>query len=913
MTRSILSNHARLRAMLAAPLLTLAAGHAAMAEKTAFDIETSTASAALVEFGRQSATELLFAYDVVKGHRANAVVGEYEPVDALRLVLKGTGLDVREKAGGMLVVSQETQDRAGAQSRAQPGSGEGFSDISATALSDNPGGTPGNRLLLAQASSPSPSSSASSSQGATAANPESSKLEEIVVTGTAGGAGVSKLDASFAISTVNAEEITRFSPSSTADLLKTIPGVWSESSGGVSGANILLRGLPGTSDAPWVTVQVDGAPIYPPSTLSFLENSTLFRVDETIARLEGLRGGPSPIFSNGQPGLTTNFILKEGGEETKGVIKYSTSDYDLSRVDAVVSGKISDGFYYMMGGYLSSSPGVRDAGFNAEEGNQFTINLTREFDNGKIKVFHRRTDDHGTWYLPQDLLNPALDAGYTQIGPLTRQQVVEFSQPTLAGGSVQRRETFDLGKGRGWDGSVTGASASFDVGDSGITVTDRMSLTQGDANTYGLVPAGNGVRLNTLRNAGGVLLTSGGTGATTGRAIPGTALVQIFGPWIVEKEIDAFTNDLSLAKAWGDTAKVTVGYYSSSFSVDEFWTLGNGKWFEQRQGGEMIAEVGCNGVPQAQTDACPGSFNFDVDAKGKATSDALYVAGEVGLGPVRLDAGVRFGKYAAQYTGDLGALNGSVDVFADTDESKTSYTAAANWSINDTMGVFARINQGYLEPFFDDFRNSNGLLNQNGVDLFQKVRQFELGYKLSTDTLSVYATYFNNKVEGAPSGCVVGSGLPCLLQENKAQGVEIDANLLLAGAFALDLNATWQDTEITNGPNRGHEVGRQPSLQARLSPSYTLEFADGYDATLYATFSWIDDRFGGDDNTVVLPSYNKVDLGVLFNVDHLNFQVAVDNLTDEEALTEGDPRNPTAPAGRFILPRNIKFTVGYRF
>jgi hypothetical protein len=31
-----------------------------------------------------------------------------------------------------------------------------------------------------------------------------------------------------------------------------------------------------------------------------------------VERMEVLRGGPSPIFSNGQPGATTNFILKEG-------------------------------------------------------------------------------------------------------------------------------------------------------------------------------------------------------------------------------------------------------------------------------------------------------------------------------------------------------------------------------------------------------------------------------------------------------------------------------------------------------------------------------------------------------------------------------------------------------------------------
>jgi len=158
-------------------------------------------------------------------------------------------------------------------------------------------------------------------------------IEEIIITGTAGGAAVRKFDASFAITTMDDEDINKFSPKSTADLLKMVPGVWAESSGGVSGANVFVRGFPGGGDAPFFSLQVNGAPIFPPPTLSFLENTTLFRIDETIKRVEALRGGPNPVFSNGQPGLTTNFILREGGEETQGLIKYTTSDYDLRRFD----------------------------------------------------------------------------------------------------------------------------------------------------------------------------------------------------------------------------------------------------------------------------------------------------------------------------------------------------------------------------------------------------------------------------------------------------------------------------------------------------------------------------------------------------------------------------------------------------
>ncbi|MAK70889.1 MAG: TonB-dependent receptor, partial [Idiomarinaceae bacterium] len=134
---------------------------------------------------------------------------------------------------------------------------------------------------------------------------QAEKPEVIVVSGTPGGAGIRKIDASFAVTNIDAADIDKISPKSTADLLKAIPGVWIESSGGESGANVWVRGFPGGGDAPFLTIALEGSPVYPPSTLSFLENTQIFRIDETIQMVEGLRGGPNPIVSNGQPGLTT--------------------------------------------------------------------------------------------------------------------------------------------------------------------------------------------------------------------------------------------------------------------------------------------------------------------------------------------------------------------------------------------------------------------------------------------------------------------------------------------------------------------------------------------------------------------------------------------------------------------------------
>ena len=215
-------------------------------------------------------------------------------------------------------------------------------------------------------------------------------------------------------------DIQVFSPKSTADLLKSIPGVWAESSGGVAGANIDVRGLPGGGDAPFVTLSINGAPIYGTQMLSFFEQSSIFRVDETIASVEGLRGGPNAVFSNGEVGLTANFNLKEGGEETEGRVKYTTADFGLQRFDGVVSGKVAEDLYYMIGGYYRASDGIRDTQFQSEEGHQVTGQLTKYLDRGEINLYARLTDDHGQWVLPQSL-NTGNDLGtFAQLGNATR-------------------------------------------------------------------------------------------------------------------------------------------------------------------------------------------------------------------------------------------------------------------------------------------------------------------------------------------------------------------------------------------------------------------------------------------------------------------------------------------------------------
>src|SRR5690349_5011820 len=165
------------------------------------------------------------------------------------------------------------------------------------------------------------------------ATADQSGLETIVVTGVAAAGGVKKLEASYNIVTANEEEIRQSNPKSTADLLKISPGMWPESSGGQTGANIEIAGFPGGGDAPFFTTLLMGSPLYGMPTLSFFETSSIVRLDDTVRAVEILQGGPSVVFAGGQMGATANFLLKTGTDVPSGSLGLTYVDENLWRVD----------------------------------------------------------------------------------------------------------------------------------------------------------------------------------------------------------------------------------------------------------------------------------------------------------------------------------------------------------------------------------------------------------------------------------------------------------------------------------------------------------------------------------------------------------------------------------------------------
>ncbi|PZQ24658.1 MAG: TonB-dependent receptor [Sphingopyxis macrogoltabida] len=754
--------------------------------------------------------------------------------------------------------------------------------------------------------------------------------QEIIVTGTAGG-GVSRQDAAFAITSVGSEAIERAAPNSTADLLKVIPGVTAESSGGQNGANIFVRGYPSGGDAVFVTLTVQGVPYFAPPTLSFLENTQLIRIDETIDRVEAVRGGTGALFGNGQPGLTVNFVQKEGGRDFEGLVKASVTDFGTVRGDAVVSGPLGENTSFMVGGYYANGNGIRDPRYTVEKGGQITANIRHDLDHGSILVFGRYLNDHGQWLLPIPVVRDGdkvrqfgnIDPGTGVLaGPETRRTML----PDGTG--------VDLADGRGAKLVNFGTNIDYELGE-GIQIRYRASYLNGDADTTGLVPA------STAMSAADYAASLGSSvGSLTyvngGQAVADPANQQVIraGTWIVRKQIEDFTNDLNLEWKSGNN-KLTLGAYYSDFSSDDQWNLGNIRLLAAENNARVLDLVLGNGQIATNNGYTQGSF-FNVNAAYEGREYAFYAVDEYQLTPeLRFDAGIRYQNYRA--TGTL-ENNSSVDIDGNPDtlydngtavldgtfsniaykNGAWSWTAGLNYDFSPMVGAYVRYNRGNTNPFFDNLRE--------GITVSPRVDNYEGGLKLRTDMLSLYATLFHTRFTGLVT-TVIQNGAPVAdIGGARSTGIELEGQIRPVENFSIAFSGAWLDAKYRNffadgGTTdlSGNRVQRQPKWQWRVTPSYDIPFGNDGKLTVYSTVAYIGDRFSDTANTQDLPNYFKVDAGIALDVNRaLSFAVTADNLTNEVGLTEGDPRTLGQTGGevvnaRPILGRSFRFSAAYKF
>ena len=272
--------------------LTLALGSmAAVASPKQFNIDSQGAQRSLLEFGRQSEVQILFASDQVKGVITNAVQGNYEPIDALHLLLSGTTLVASEKPGGVLVV--EPQKR--------------HSTANANPV---PALDPRSSTELAQASE---------TQGRNTKNEtdvmdsklhesDAAGIEEIVVTAQKRESTIQ--NTAISLSAISGDQAEARGLSSVEDLIGVVPGV-SVRTAGPGQTEYEARGLSSTGGSTaTVGFYIDDTPLSASAT-SFNGRTVIDPDLFDLNRVEVLRGPQGTLYGSGSLGGTIKLVTNQ--------------------------------------------------------------------------------------------------------------------------------------------------------------------------------------------------------------------------------------------------------------------------------------------------------------------------------------------------------------------------------------------------------------------------------------------------------------------------------------------------------------------------------------------------------------------------------------------------------------------------
>ena len=235
-------------------------------------------------------------------------------------------------------------------------------------------------------------------------NESTEKLEEVVVTGAFDAR--KQLNSSVAIATLNTKQLDRLQPNSAADLLKNVPGVFVNSSGGEIRNTVTSRGISNrpsynfdVSGTYYVSMQEDGLPISN-ILFSYFTPDLYLRNDASTKRLEAVRGGSSAIVGANAPAGVFNYISKTGGTTFEGEVraKFGLEGNGANpyyRTDINFGGPINQsGWTYNLGGFYRTSEGARSAGYASNYGGQVKLNLEKKYKNGVITIFGKYLNDH---------------------------------------------------------------------------------------------------------------------------------------------------------------------------------------------------------------------------------------------------------------------------------------------------------------------------------------------------------------------------------------------------------------------------------------------------------------------------------------------------------------------------------------
>ena len=697
-------------------------------------------------------------------------------------------------------------------------------------------------------------------------------LQEIVVTATA--QGVKKLDASYNIVSANLQDIAMTNPQAASDIYKLSPGVWPENSGGQTGVNIDVAGFPnGGGDSPYFTTMIQGSPVYGSPFLSFMDNSSFIRMDDTVERVEIVQGGTSAIFGPGQEGATANFILRTGKDKSEGSIGVTYGFEGLYRTDLFQGGKIADGWYGSVGGFYRTSNGVRDPQYPSDIGGQLTATLKHDLNNGSVMFWARTMHDHNQWVadFPYTVQNGNVSTypGFNQLhSTWNSYQLQNFLIPNPGCGQTPHCfQNDNISDGRGGDLSFVGSELKMSLGN-GWSISNNFLFDGGYVNTHAMINNGNPSTLTDFIAGLGAVAAGNPNGLTaadvqamypSGTPVDPNQSVEALQTWTVLKKLTSITDEFRAIKELFDGNNLTAGVYVNHYTMNDQWSLGaNALVSNVPNAAPIILTANVGGVAY-QVSSPQGIYNanggYQILQDGNATQVAAYLSDSWKIDRWLLDASVRLAHISlSQETSNLAHTNlnggapGTGTILWDNDvampdgtyshgsanNTMPTFSGGANYEFNDNMSAYGRINNGHSFDVFDDVRCQNyegGNSCPSHVPQ-SSIQNYELGFKIQNKWMYIDVSgydkefsglaYTPSDINGVPIGPattygstalgvrVNGSVNPFANSDNQyLSSFRIGINAIAEHAYYKDFKGCFTYTDINNNVICGTINGQQ--------------------------------------------------------------------------------------------------------
>ncbi|WP_414672779.1 MULTISPECIES: TonB-dependent receptor [Kordiimonas] len=779
---------------------------------------------------------------------------------------------------------------------------------------------------------------------ADAQKPAEMPLEEIVVTAVANA--TSQMMSSVSVSSVSPDEIQKYAPRSAAEIFRNIPGVRSESTGGEGNANIAVRGLPvAAGGAKFLQLHEDGLPVMEFGDIAFGNADIFLRADYSIRRVEAVRGGSASTFVSNSPGGVINFISNTGEEEGGSLALTRGLDYNTTRADFAYGGPIGDDLRFHVAGFYRVGEGPREAGYNGNKGGQIKANITKEFENGFVRLYFKHLNDRSIGYLPMPVLVSGTNAD-PEIGSVEGFDVSgdtphsPFFQSNFGLDGNGARRTSDVADGMHPVSTAVGGEFNFDF-DDGWNITNKIRVASTKGRFVSPFPAQVADASSIAESIGGAGATlafangpSGGDAIASPSSLNGNGLAMRMHVFDTEiNDFGNFANDFKVTKSMdmdsGAAIDLSAGFYKASQSIDMDW-LWNSYLMEIKGDGAALLDVYdadgnavtengliAYGVP-FWGNCCTRNYDtsYDIDAPYASLS---YMQGNLTADvSVRYDRGSASGTYAGavqmanldvNQDGVISVPEQSVSAVDNANPMPVDYTwsywswsVGANYAFNDDLAVFARASRGGRANadrlLFGKVNADGSVAEEDAVDM---VDQYELGVKYRTGSFGLFATGFYAKTQEQNFEATTQTFFD---RTYKAKGLELEASYF-NGPFDLTAGITYTDAEISKDALNPTVVGNTPRRQAdfiyQATASYTADrFFFG--ANMIGTTK----AYAQDSNELVMPGYTQVNAFAGYQiVDGLTLSLNVNNLFDAVGLTESEEGSIVEGVDNVIRARSI--------